>query len=77
MTRNRNTTQSNADLIEEYIRRAGSIGALERLAGIGTDPQSRAAFWLDYAHLPASAGLDAGCEALKQRFRACATGTRQ
>lgn len=60
---------TQAALFEQQIRKAQTIGELERLAGIDSDPQSRSAFWLNYARLGAS-GLDAGCEALRQRARA-------
>jgi hypothetical protein len=41
------------------------IGALERLASVGPDAQSRMNFWLNYARLPGDSGRNAGIEALK------------
>lgn len=58
-----------AEQVEETIRRAGSIGELERLAGIGQDHEARYAFWHDYSHLPAAGMLDAGVDELKRRIR--------
>lgn len=55
--------------IEIALRKAGSIGALERLAGIGPDPASRALFWMAFSSLPARECLDAGCEELRRRAR--------
>ena len=58
-----------AEQVEETIRRAGSIGELERLAGVGQDHKARYAFWHDYSHLPAARMLDAGTDELKRRIR--------
>ena len=58
------------DPMEEAIRKAGSIGELERLAGIGRSDTERHAFWKDYSALPGSQGLDAGVAELKRRIRA-------
>ena len=60
------------DPVEVAIRAAGSIGALERLAGIGPTLDERAAFWNPFMTLPAAAGLDAGVAELKRRIRAAA-----
>lgn len=57
------------DLMEEAIQRAGSIGALERLAGIGSAQDERAAFWQPYCKMPAAEALDAGVSELKRRIR--------
>lgn len=66
------------DLIEDTIRNAGSIGNLERLAGIGPSNAERYAFWKDYSNLPADQSLDAGVAELKHRIRAKADrGTSQ
>jgi hypothetical protein len=62
------------DQTEEAIRRAGTIGELERLAGIASDPASRRAFWTSFMHLAGSAALDAGCEELRRRIRNQASG---
>jgi hypothetical protein len=51
------------------IRQAGSIGALERLAGIGRAPEERAAFWQPFSKLPGAQGLDAGVAELKRIIR--------
>lgn len=59
---------AQAGLVEQQIRNVQTIGELERLAGIGSSLPSRSVFWLNYARLGAS-GLDAGCEALRQRAR--------
>ena len=58
------------DPTEEAIWRAGSIGALERLAGIGSWQDERAAFWQPYCRMQAAEGLDAGVAELKRRIRA-------
>lgn len=55
---------------EAAIRRVGSIGALERLAGVGQGDAERYEFWRGYAHLPGAQGLDAGVAELKRRVRA-------
>ena len=60
---------SQQDRAEEAIRRAGSIGALERLAGIGEAQEERAAFWLPFSKLPGTQGLDAGLAELKRIIR--------
>jgi hypothetical protein len=54
---------------EDAIRRAGSIGALERLAGIGTTPEARMAFWEPFCKLPGAESLDAGVAELKRIIR--------
>jgi len=46
------------DQTEEAIRRAGSIGGLERLA-----------FWQPFCKLPGAQGLDAGVAELKRIIR--------
>jgi hypothetical protein len=66
----RKQSRAQCDPIEERIRKAGTIGTLERLAGVGPDPQSRTNFWLNYTRLSGDSGLNAGIEALKQRARA-------
>ena len=70
MPRRRQTPPS--DRTEEVIRRAGSVGALERLAGIGSAPDDRAAFWAPFCKMPGAQGLDAGVAELKRRIRAVA-----
>lgn len=72
----RRTPQPRPDPIEDAIRRAGTIGALERLAGIGQDGDDRYTFWKPFTYLPGAAGLDAGCEELKRRIRAQAAATK-
>ena len=61
---------SPPDPTEDAIRQAGSIGALERLAGIGSAQDERAAFWTPFCTLPGADGLDAGVAELKRRIRA-------
>ncbi len=56
------------DKLEAAIQAAGSIGGLERLAGVGTSDEERAAFWLAFRHLPGAAALDAGVAELKRRI---------
>ena len=56
--------------IELAIQSAGSIGGLERLAGIGQTHDERYGFWTAYSHLPGSQSLDAGTAELKRRIRA-------
>ena len=63
---------SPTDHIEEAIRRAGSIGALERLAGIESTPDARVSFWKSFCQLPGAQGLDAGVAELKRMIRATA-----
>jgi hypothetical protein len=58
-----------AERLEEMIRRASSIGDLERMASVGRDHVVRDAFWRDCAHLPGAASLDAGVAELKRRIR--------
>jgi hypothetical protein len=58
------------DQTEAAIRRTGSIGALERLAGIGRTSEERAAFWQPFSNLPGAEGLDAGVAELKRMIRA-------
>ena len=58
------------DQVEARIRSAGSIGELERLAGIGRSQDERAAFWQPYCRLRGAAALDAGVAELKRRIRA-------
>ena len=55
---------------EEAIRKASSIGDLERLAGIGPDNESRYQFWHAFAALPAARCIDAGAAELRRRIRA-------
>ena len=62
---------------EDAIRTSGSIGSLERLAGIGSTTDERYAFWKDYSHLPASQSLDCGVAELKRRIRARAAHEAQ
>ena len=57
---------SSPDPVEEAIRNAGSIGALERLAGIGQTQDDRFAFWQQFTILPATESLDAGVAGLKR-----------
>lgn len=64
------------DAVEAAIRRAGSIGALERLAGVGRSDAERYAFWKQYSLLPAGQTLDAGVAELKRRIRAQAKQLR-
>lgn len=59
--------------IEHELRRTRSIGDLERLAGLGTSRDDRAAFWLDFSSLPAREVLDAGCAELRRRIRSAAS----
>jgi len=61
---------SREDIIAAAIRAAGSIGDLERLAGIGQSAAARETFWMPFCKLPGSQGLDAGVAELKQRIRA-------
>ena len=42
--------------IEDAIRNAGTIGNLERLAGIGQTPDERYAFWTTYKPAPRRSG---------------------
>lgn len=72
----RRTPLTRHDTIEFAINRAGSIGALERLAGIEQDYESRYSFWKPFMHLPGGQALDAGCEELKRRIRAQAAAVR-
>jgi len=58
------------DPTEQAIRQAGSIGALERLAGIGGAQEERVSFWTPFCKLPGAEGLDAGVLELKRRIRA-------
>jgi hypothetical protein len=64
--------QCRIDAVSEAIRRAGSIGDLERLAGIPPTPEDRTAFWLPFSHLPGASALDAGVAELKRRIIAAA-----
>lgn len=61
---------SPADRVEEAVRRAASIGDLERLAGIEQTEAARYAFWTAYTQLPGAQSLDAGCAELKRRIHA-------
>ena len=65
------------DPIEASIQAARSIGALERLAGIGQAVEERAAFWAPFMSLPAVASLDAGVAELKRRIRGQAIARRR
>ena len=67
MTRRKH--DSSYDQTEDAIRRAGSIGALERLAGIGRTHDERTAFWAPFCKLPGASGLDAGGAELKRIIR--------
>lgn len=71
MSRRKRPTAADpkAERLEEMIRRASSIGDLERMAGVGRDHDARYAFWRDYSHLPGAASLDAGVAELKRRIR--------
>lgn len=71
MSRRKRPTAADlkAARLEEMIRRASSIGDLERMAGVGRDHDSRYTFWRDYSHLPGAASLDAGVAELKRRIR--------
>jgi len=71
----RERRQSPQDKIEANIRRASSIGELERLAGLGNAPEARTAFWLPFSHMPGIEGLTAGTEDLKRRIRAQAAAS--
>ena len=71
----RHKTEPKPDPTEDAIRRAGSIGALERLAGIGSTQEERAAFWEPYCKRPGAEGLDAGVSELRRRIRAQAQPT--
>lgn len=44
----------------------GTIGDLEREAGIGTSPTERTEFWRQFHHLQGKACLDAGVAELKR-----------
>lgn len=57
-------------VVEEAIRRAGSIGELERLAGVGQTHAERYEFWKEYSRLSGEESLDAGVAELKRRIRA-------
>lgn len=48
----------------------GSIGELERKAGIGPSPEERTAFWRQFRHLDGQACLDAGVAELRQMIAA-------
>ena len=67
MSRKRKPTLQ--DQIEGAIRNAGTIGNLERLAGIGQSFDERYAFWTTYSPLPGAQALDAGVAELKRRIR--------
>ena len=69
----RRTVAARPDPVEDAIRTAGSIGsigALERLAGIGQTQDERFAFWRTFTALPASESIDAGVAELKRLTRA-------
>ncbi len=55
--------------IKAKIRAAGSIGDLEKLAGIDQSPDGRYAFWTTYSKLPGQQSIDAGVAELKRRNR--------
>jgi len=61
---------TTAEQIEAKIRAAGTIGNLERLAGIEQSPDGRYAFWTTYSQLPGGQSLDAGVAELKRLIRA-------
>ena len=65
--------QCRIDALSEAIRRASSIGEIERLAGIPPTVEDRTAFWLPFSHLPGASALDAGVAELKRRIIAAAT----
>ncbi len=65
----RRKQSSPLEQAEEAIRRAGSIGALERIAGIGTSLEARTSFWEPFCKLPAAQSLDAGVAELKRIIR--------
>jgi hypothetical protein len=71
----RKKRQSPQDKIEANIRRASSIGDLERLVGLGNAPEKRTAFWLPFSHMPGIEGLTAGTKDLKRRIRAQAVAS--
>ena len=66
----RRTVAARPDPVEDAIRTAGSIGALERLAGVGQTQDERFAFWRAFTALPASESIDAGVAELKRLTRA-------
>jgi hypothetical protein len=70
-------TAPKPDPTEEAIRKAGSIGALERLAGIGSAQEDRVSFWTPFCKMPGAAGLDTGVLELKRRIRARAQPERK
>lgn len=63
------------DGLEQAIRAAGSIGDLERLAGIPQDQEARYQFWKAYSHLKSEECLDTGVAELKRRIRAKGAST--
>lgn len=63
------------DQIEAQIAAAGSIGGLERLAGLGSTQEERAEFWAPFCKLSACESLDEGVAELKRRIRARAPQT--
>ena len=48
----------------------GTIGDLERKAGIGPSPEERTAFWQQFHHLDGRACLDAGVAELRRMIAA-------
>lgn len=68
MNASNRTHQRRIDAASEAIRRAGSIGKLEQLAGIAATEAARTAFWLPFSHLPGAKALDAGTAELKRRI---------
>lgn len=64
--------QRRIDAASEAIRRAGSIGKLEQLAGIAPTEAARIAFWLPFSRLAGAKALDAGTAELKRRILAAA-----
>ncbi len=68
-TTSREKMPSAEELIEAAIRKASSIGNLERLAGIEPGPTARQDFWMPFCRLPGAEGLDAGVAELKRRIR--------
>ena len=65
----RRTVAARPDPVEDAIRTAGSIGALERLAGIGQTQDEHFAFWRTFTALPASESINAGVAELKRLIR--------
>lgn len=66
----RSRAQPTLPAVEKLIRSAASIGELERMAGLPSDEDSRAAFWMTFAKIhPARGALEAGAAELRRRIR--------